>query len=282
MLELKYKMNLVRLTETYSYGPPPIVNNADFHLHSCLLPEPAVLPQSSKRIFIFYKLFRTLLIDLEKNEQDIFNEMGKNTRYDIRRAEREGVEYEEINNPSDKEIEKFALSFNKFAAQKNIRPCDPEKLKACSQKGAFIITMAKVGNEIICIHGYLFDGGRAIMLYSASFRDSGDSKQRNLIGRANRFLHWKAILSFKKKGGKWYDFCGLSLEGGGLEGINKFKKGFGGMEADELKTYRGINLLGKLMILALRWKWRNQPEYIRAKRMLHSGEGGEGLGRGSS
>ncbi|EDL65261.1 peptidoglycan bridge formation glycyltransferase FemA/FemB family protein [Bacillus sp. SG-1] len=282
MLKIKYKRSIFHFTETYSDGYPPQVGDTDVHLNSFLITDPLVDQVDNKERFTFHKLFRTLVINLEKDDEEIFDEIGKSTRYKIKRAEREGVEYSEINNPSDKEIQTFTETFNQFAKKKKIQPCNPKKLKACRDKNAFIITMAKVEEDILCFHGYTFDGQRAIMLYSASFRDSHDAAQKNLIGRANRFLHWQSILSFKAKGGKWYDFCGLSLNENGHQGINKFKKGFGGIEADELKTYRGKNLVGKLIILALRWKWRKQPEFIRAQRLLNSCRGGEGLGGGSS
>ncbi|WP_409253096.1 hypothetical protein V1502_03950 [Bacillus sp. SCS-153A] len=277
MLEVKYKSRIFHITETYSYGDPPSVTGTAFHMHSCLLPDSVSPLKRSEGSFTFQKLFRTLLIDLEKDKQELFNDFSKKVRYEIKRAERQGVKYSEIHKPSDKEIEEFTKSFNKFAAEKKIRPCNSNKLKAYRNKNAFVITRANVEESFLCSHGYIFDGERAIMLYSFSFKNTDDTEQRNLIGRANRYLHWRSILSFKKKGGKWYDLCGLSLDKNELQGINRFKKGFGGMEADELKTYRGKNLLGKFIIVALRWKWRNQPEFIRAKKILRSGKSGAGF-----
>ncbi|MFK2825933.1 peptidoglycan bridge formation glycyltransferase FemA/FemB family protein [Bacillus sp. B190/17] len=274
MLTILYKRTFLRFMETFDMNAAIHVKKGDVHLHSCLqTPETEKHSVPHKKSpFILCRMFRTLVIDLRKQEDDIFHDFHKNTRYKINRAIREGLTYDEINHPSDQEIQEFAQFFNKFARAKKILPCLPDKIKSLRDKNAFTITMVKYENKPLCCHGYIFDGQRSIMLYSASLRTGKDSSERNLIGRANRLLHWKSILSFKEKGGTWYDFCGLSLDPNDKEGqgINQFKKGFGGFEADEFKSYRGRTLLGKLVIVYSHLKWKNKPEYIRANQPYRS------------
>lgn len=274
MLTILYKRMFFQFAETFSNNPKAIVKSGDLHLHSCLQVSGAQEPllADEKTPFILHRTFRTLVIDLSREENDIFDDFHKNTRYKVNRAIREGLTYSELSNPTDQDIKEFAQFFNEFAKAKKIPPCLPNKIQALRDKNAFVIAMVKHKNKPLCYHGYIFDGQRAIMLYSASLRADKDSSERNLIGRANRLLHWKAILSFKEKGGRWYDFCGLSLDPNDKEGqgINRFKKGFGGFEADEFKSYEGKSLLGKLIILYSHFKWKNKPEYIRAGQLYKS------------
>ena len=72
---------------------------------------------------------------------------------------------------------------------------------------------------------------------------------RNLIGRANRLLHWNEIIFFKNASCKVYDFGGLSNSADTkLVHIDEFKKGFGGKIVVEYNQKIGISILGKLVL----------------------------------
>jgi len=66
------------------------------------------------------------------------------------------------------------------------------------------------------------------LLYSATTVNSKVSKSE--IGRANRFLHYEDIKYFKELGYRFYDLGGIAkdTQDDKLQGINKFKEGFGG------------------------------------------------------
>jgi lipid II:glycine glycyltransferase (peptidoglycan interpeptide bridge formation enzyme) len=96
---------------------------------------------------------------------------------------------------------------------------------------------------------------RAMLLLSAShFRDFADSATRQSLGRANRCLCWKDMISFKNSGFRVYDFGGLPQDEADqeLQQIGSFKRGFGGREVVEYSGPRGITLLGKLACLIKR------------------------------
>lgn len=92
-------------------------------------------------------------------------------------------------------------------------------------------------------HANYVHGGRARLLHSAShFRNSNDSGYRNMVGRANRWLHWKALLRFKASGHTCYDWGGWydGTDDDARLNINRFKEGFGG---EKQLTYNGKLLL---------------------------------------
>lgn len=136
----------------------------------------------------------------------------------------------------------------------------------------------KYGHKLAS-HLYIANGKRAIMLYSCSTRFEEDDIPPIEIGRANRYLHWQDMLLFKKRGYLGYDFLGLSIDENDREqqNINTCKIGFGGEEEINYNSYVPQTYKGMLMLLLLRWKWRNQPELVQRstiiKESIASGKG---------
>ena len=85
---------------------------------------------------------------------------------------------------------------------------------------------------------------------------STDSSARNLIGRANRYLHWRDIRLFRDRGYDLYDFGGLDVTGRSEKtaGIARFKRGFGGEVRPVYSSTSARSLLGTAVhrILGLR------------------------------
>ena len=93
--------------------------------------------------------------------------------------------------------------------------------------------------------------------YSGSvLAESADSGARNLIGRANRYLHWHDIRLFRERGFRLYDFGGLDVDERSPKtaGIARFKRGFGGEVRPVYSTTSARSLRGAAVrrILALR------------------------------
>src|SRR3989442_297262 len=92
----------------------------------------------------------TRLIDLHLSEDRILGQCSKNTKYEIGRAARDGVETSLEQNP-----EKFVAFYNAFSATKHLR-----KLSSASMapfKGHLILTKATLGEETLVMHSYLID-----------------------------------------------------------------------------------------------------------------------------
>jgi hypothetical protein len=96
-----------------------------------------------------------------------------------------------------------------------------------------VITTAYFEDKPVVCHSYLIDSELKIvrLLHSASMiHDLEDKSFKGFVGRANRYLHYQDMVNFKEKGFLKYDFGGYALgtENVALQGINKFKDGFGG------------------------------------------------------
>jgi len=62
---------------------------------------------------------------------------------------------------------------------------------------------------------------------------------RNLVGRANKYLTVKNILHFKEEGYKTFDFGGYAKDTSdeSLKGINNYKLLFGGTVVESVKLF---------------------------------------------
>ncbi|HDR6269333.1 hypothetical protein PDJ95_01775 [Bacillus cereus] len=195
--------------------------------------------------------FTTLISDLENDEEELFRKITKNGRNEINKSIREEIQFEVLDN---NQLDEFIQFYNEFALTKGLAPCNEITLHAYAQKDALVITKAKFQGNDLVYHAYLMDESRTRLLYSASaFRNTEDKKERAMIGRANRFLHWKDILMFKEKGMKIYDWGGYS-EAEEVRAIAKFKAGFGGEIEYSYNSLLPVTLKGKLVCTMLKIK----------------------------
>lgn len=183
------------------------------------------------------KKFTTLFIDLSIDENTLFKNIAKNTRYKINRAEREGVI------TSQDTIENFRYFFNNFAPSKGLKKLS--KLNIKSLKPFMIITKSELKGTVLAMHAYLIDKEckRVRLLYSATINRKQTDIDLNLMGRANRLLHWKDILTFKNMKLAIYDWGGIAGYSDNPEtsGIDAFKQSFGGYPVIE-NHYESPNL----------------------------------------
>jgi len=205
-----------------------------------------------------FEEFSSLLVDLAKSEEDIFAGFDKTTAYQARRSEtKDGVEAAFDAHPDAEALARYAAYFDGFAAQKGLSAMDRPLLKAYADAGVLVISsVTREGSaEPLVVHGYIALGERARLLHSASlFRGEQSNEERNVVGRANRMLHWADMKYFKGAGFKVYDFGGWysgELDEEKLR-INRFKEGFGGAievtyNYSETRTARG-----RLLLLAQR------------------------------
>jgi hypothetical protein len=201
----------------------------------------------------------TLVLDLGEDEDALLAQMAKETRSKIRRAaDRDPVEVTGAASPTDAEIDAFADFYDRFAGLQSVAPVFRPRLYALAAHGSLVITTAAdTDGEALVRHAYVAVRGRGYMLYSGSvLTESGDSGARNLIGRANRYLHWHDIRLFKERGFDLYDFGGLDVDERTPKtaGIARFKRGFGGRVLPVYSVTRARSLRGAAAqrILSLR------------------------------
>jgi len=188
--------------------------------------------QSVRPVFGFHREAKfTIITDLKPAAESILAQFEKNTQYEVRRAMKDGVQFEVVVERSE-----FHNFFGEFALSKNLPAMEGRQLAAYWPN--LIVTGALLDVKWAAMHSYLYDGHkkRAVLLHSASlFRNEGESQKRSMIGRANRLLHYQDMLRLKERGAELYDFGGYAkdTQDPDLAGINDFKAGFGGVIIEE-------------------------------------------------
>jgi hypothetical protein len=201
----------------------------------------------------------TLVLDLSGDEDALLAQMSKDTRSKIRRAmQKDPLTVGAATEPSAAEVDEFADFYDRFAAAQSVSGAFRPRLQALADRGNLVMTsVAGEDGDDLVRHAYVAARGRGFMLYSGSVLDqSGDSGARNLIGRANRYLHWHDIRLFKERGFDLYDFGGLDVTGRSEKtaGIARFKQGFGGEVRPVYSSTSARSALGAVVkrVLGLR------------------------------
>ncbi len=171
----------------------------------------------------FRQPFGTILIDLQRDPDAILAEMQASVRSQVRRAGGEGFLWETGVDPDE-----FARFHTAFARDRKIASVDAWQLRSFG--AALLLTKATREGRTLAQHAYVVDRreSRARNLFSSSGRfESSDS---HLVGRANRWCHWKDMLYLRELGIRTFDFGGIAIgsEARARAGINDFKMGFGG------------------------------------------------------
>jgi hypothetical protein len=219
MLEVK-KKSTTRWFNSSTEGMNPFGLN---HYRNC---------QTTEQKFGFFrKISYTKFIDLTIDTNELLKSFEKNTQYEIRRAQREGVEFSE-----QITLHEFVEFYNIFAETKQRNKITYSSLEPLIKH--LKITKAMAGGDCLVVHLYLCDqtASRAQLRYSAThFRNETNNDTIKLIGFANRFLHYSDMCHFKNLGYKIYDWGGYAYktENQDLAKINKFKDCFHGNLVEE-------------------------------------------------
>lgn len=169
----------------------------------------------------------TKILNISDGKNQILERIGKKTKYEIKRAEREGVKFSR-----DESLSNFVQYFNRFARGKGLKTTLRESSFGFSLD-YLQVTKAELNGDPLAMHLYLCDkiDKRVRLLYSASlFREEMASNNRNLVGFSNRFLHYADMCFFSSLGFLTYDVGGYAYQTteDELARINKFKDEFGG------------------------------------------------------
>lgn len=198
----------------------------------------------------------TLQKNLTHSEEELFRDITKSTRSQIRQAQKDPALHRVLlTSPDDREIEHFRDFYNELARMKKTHLCTAfhvQTLKQLRNQEALVLTkiVDDSGNPL-CFRIYTADGRRAMSLYSAShFRKSGDNSYKKWVGKAHRLLIWEDMLWFKEQGYAVFDSGGLTNN----PNIRSFKLEFGGDIVTEYSGYLASSMKGKLVLLARRWK----------------------------
>ena len=209
--------------------------------------------------------FLSLVTDLAVEEDAIMEKFGKDCRYKIRRAEsKDGLQMEFISEPESR-LNEFGTFFDAFAKQKSLSPCDRQWLVAACKARQLVLSSASRNGEVLVWHAHVLSGKTAGLQYSGSCFRNRDNDYRALVGRANRWLHWKDMLQLKEVGIERYDWGGLFEDESTAEGagINNFKRDFGGRQERTYQCSVPVTVTGRVW-LPLRDAWHRRDRAVPA------------------
>jgi len=204
--------------------------------------------------------FDTLITDLTESEDEIKKHFSKNCKYYVNRADKEEISFEmkESDVIHTKEIADFCDFFETFWESKGTILSDRQKLEEelgiYRNAGVLTISSARVNGEIAVYHICIHDKDMARLLHSASLfrlRNDDDGKTRNLIGIANRRLHFEEMKHFKKMGLRIYDWGGAG-HGEEVIHITEFKESFGGTPVVYYNFEHANGIMAKLFKLLVK------------------------------
>jgi lipid II:glycine glycyltransferase (peptidoglycan interpeptide bridge formation enzyme) len=170
----------------------------------------------------------TVILDLKKDEETLLAEMKKKTRYNIRLAEKKGVSIKEEGEESlsawykvyQETAKRDKIAIHPYSYYVNVF----RSASSFTENVKISVFNAYLEEEYLGGIIVLVCGQKATYLYGAS-----SNQHRNLM--ANYLLQWKAILWAQQSGASSYDFFGIppeEEEGHAMEGLYRFKTGFGG------------------------------------------------------
>jgi len=189
------------------------------------------------------------IIDLTKSEEQILADMRRQTRYTIRRTEKDGVKVSTTTDPKAiknfYEIEVATASRQKFIpfSEKFLT----EQFKAFTKNNEALLYIAKHDGEVLAENFMIFYGPEASYHYAVS-TEAGTKISGSPL------LHLHAIREAKKRGCIRYNLWGIVDEDDKnhrFYGVSTFKRGFG---VAELKYTPAHDLIvNRFMYYALLW-----------------------------
>lgn len=192
--------------------------------------------------------FYTLLVDLKKREEEIWNMIYHRTRSEINSfINNYEFEHAVLNNLNEQDLHHFFDLYDQFASEKKIRKTETSRLKAYNKHGILAVSYIKQNNRFICVNFYRVTEQRASNIHSFRPTETVHAGISNsIIGKAHRALHWLDIKEFKKSGVHYYDFCGWyeGTDNKELLNINSFKEQF---TTHKVLEYNGVIYKNRLL-----------------------------------
>lgn len=143
-----------------------------------------------------------LVMDISKSEEELLSKMKPKTRYNIRLAEKRGVQV--IVSKERKYRENFFSLVKTTADRAGIHPHPKEHYEKMFDvmENLGELYNAEYKGDIVAANALFFFKKSAIYLHGGSSNDHRSSM-------APFLLHWRAIQDAKRKACMWYDFGGV-------------------------------------------------------------------------
>ncbi len=171
----------------------------------------------------------TLITHLKDSDEELLAAMHSKTRYNIRLAERKGVEIilDASNEGFDAFMELTRATYKRHGIKAHPREhyeAIMDHLDGNNDAPMAFMAIAKHGDDVLAANMMIDWNGTRTYLHGAS-----SDVKKNLM--APYLLHWKLLQHAKHKGLHAYDWWGIAPEGvknHPWQGVTRFKKGFGG------------------------------------------------------
>jgi lipid II:glycine glycyltransferase (peptidoglycan interpeptide bridge formation enzyme) len=171
---------------------------------------------------------RTRVIDLARDEDALLAATRQKHRQYVHKAERTGVQVEEIDHTSPDDVATALADFYGI-------------YRHTAERAGFVVRVPDYYERVWRLfapggHARLFfatlDGGRVATLFHFTCGDRaaeayGGMTDLGATSRANYLLKWEAIRAFRAEGFAAYDLWGIATGG-----IAQFKEGFGGRQVN--------------------------------------------------
>lgn len=188
----------------------------------------------------------TIQIDLEKSEDEILSQIRKNTRYEIRKAEKLKIKIKQSKNSEDiREFHKHQLN---LAKKHDFVPFSYD----------FLHKQFKIfagDDQVVLFHAYksnkLLASAYVILYNKEAVYHYGISTLKNSKLPGSYACQWEAIREAKQRGMMRYNLWGVSPKDQPdhrFAGVSIFKRGFGGEEIQYLPTH-DLPLSGKYELI---------------------------------
>jgi lipid II:glycine glycyltransferase (peptidoglycan interpeptide bridge formation enzyme) len=191
-------------------------------------------PRGLRRTDETLQVGQTRVVELADDE-DLLAGFDKDTRYGVRRAEREGVTVTSTEDASDRAAIDALHGLVVETQRRAGFPLPPlERYRVAWQAlagaGRAAILEARREGELLASGLVVIEGDRSFYLFSGSRREERGEPKRY----ASYALQWEMMRLARERGVRIHDLWGVAPPGAGPEhpwhGVGLFKKGFGGQE----------------------------------------------------
>lgn len=168
------------------------------------------------------------ILDLSKSEEELLSGMRKTTRYEIRKAKKDGASVISTTNPHA--LKDFFSLYKATSTRHGFVPHSgiQEEFEVFAKEKQAALYIGKYKSKITSAAIILYFGHQAIYHHGASIQ---------VEAPVSALLQWEAIREAKNRGMKVYNFWGIAPINNPnhpWRGITLFKKGFGGRELEYL------------------------------------------------
>lgn len=175
----------------------------------------------------------TLIVDLSLSEDELLASFHQKTRYNIRLAQKKGVT---VRIASIDEFEVFWNLLQKTYTHKMIRTHDREYYESIIRQHPFAyLVFAEYEGKAVVANMMIRHGNTVTYLHGGADREYSAVMAPYLI-------QWEEMLRAQADGYAYYDFWGIAPldadEKHSLQGVTRFKKGFGGKVVTFAGTYQ--------------------------------------------